>query len=283
MVDEGLITSTEAVARVEADQIIQLLAPVFDAAGKDEGAARRTPPRHADCRPVPAPPRDASPSTPRTRCAMAKDGPVILVRIETSPEDIAGMHSAAGILTTRGGLTSHAAVVARGMGRPCVVGAGIAARRLRQGRAAQRRTRAARRRRLALDRRLHRRDHRRQAADAAVRSRAGTARRLDEAGGIRDVPQLRPPAEVGRRDPHARRPHERRHAERRARGAAVRRARHRPLPHRAHVLRRGAHPARARDDPGAQRGRPPQGARRAPAVPEGRLRRDLPRARRACR
>ena len=55
---------------------------------------------------------------------MAKDGPVILVRIETSPEDIAGMHSAAGILTTRGGLTSHAAVVARGMGRPCIVGAG---------------------------------------------------------------------------------------------------------------------------------------------------------------
>src|SRR5438132_10230224 len=55
---------------------------------------------------------------------MAKDGAVILVRIETSPEDIAGMHSAAGILTTRGGLTSHAAVVARGMGRSCVVGAG---------------------------------------------------------------------------------------------------------------------------------------------------------------
>jgi pyruvate,orthophosphate dikinase len=55
---------------------------------------------------------------------LAKDGPVILVRIETSPEDIVGMHVAAGILTTRGGLTSHAAVVARGMGRPCVVGAG---------------------------------------------------------------------------------------------------------------------------------------------------------------
>ena len=49
---------------------------------------------------------------------------MILVRVETSPEDIAGMHSAAGILTTRGGLTSHAAVVARGMGRPCIVGAG---------------------------------------------------------------------------------------------------------------------------------------------------------------
>src|SRR2546428_3347330 len=55
---------------------------------------------------------------------MAKDGPVILVRHEPSPEDIAGMHSAKGILTTRGGLTSHAAVVARGMGKSCVVGAG---------------------------------------------------------------------------------------------------------------------------------------------------------------
>src|SRR5437667_9395553 len=55
---------------------------------------------------------------------MAKDGPVLLTRIERSPEDIAGMHSASGILTTRGGLTSHAAVVARGMGRSCVVGAG---------------------------------------------------------------------------------------------------------------------------------------------------------------
>src|SRR5438132_4919350 len=56
---------------------------------------------------------------------MAKDGPVMHVRTETSPEDIAGMHSAAGILTTRGGLTSQAAVVARGMGRSCVVGAGM--------------------------------------------------------------------------------------------------------------------------------------------------------------
>ena len=55
---------------------------------------------------------------------------VILVRVETSPEDIHGMHAAEGILTTRGGMTSHAAVVARGMGKPCVSGAGVAARRL---------------------------------------------------------------------------------------------------------------------------------------------------------
>src|SRR5260221_9170939 len=55
---------------------------------------------------------------------MAKDDKVILVRIETSPEDIVGMHISAGILTTRGGLTSHPAGVARRMGRPCIVGAG---------------------------------------------------------------------------------------------------------------------------------------------------------------
>ena len=60
----------------------------------------------------------------KPRCRAAKGEAVILVRIETSPEDIHGMHAAQGILTTRGGMTSHAAVVARGMGRPCVAGAG---------------------------------------------------------------------------------------------------------------------------------------------------------------
>ena len=118
--------------------------------GKTESAVRRTLSSAADFRPVPAPRRDASRSTPSTPCRWRRTVRSILVRVETSPEDIAGMHSAAGILTTRGGLTSHAAVVARGMGRPCIVGAGIAARRLRQGRAAQRRPRAARRRRLAF-------------------------------------------------------------------------------------------------------------------------------------
>jgi pyruvate,orthophosphate dikinase len=123
MVDEKLIESREAIVRVEANQIIQLLAPVFDTKEKDKALkggrllARGLP---------------AGPGAAAGRIAfhaeravdMAKDGPVILVRIETSPEDIAGMHKAAGILTTRGGLTSHAAVVARGMGRSCVVGAG---------------------------------------------------------------------------------------------------------------------------------------------------------------
>jgi pyruvate,orthophosphate dikinase len=123
MVDEGLITSTEAVERVEANQIIQLLAPVFDAAEKTKALhGGRLLGKGLPAGPGAATGRIAFNADNAVR--MAKDGPVLLVRIETSPEDIAGMHSAAGILTTRGGLTSHAAVVARGMGRPCVVGAG---------------------------------------------------------------------------------------------------------------------------------------------------------------
>jgi pyruvate,orthophosphate dikinase len=124
MVDEGLIDHTEAVARVEAGQIVQLLAPVFDAAEKEKATkGGRVLGRGLPAGPGAAAGRIAF--SAEKAVEMAKDGPVVLVRVETSPEDIAGMHSAAGILTTRGGLTSHAAVVARGMGRPCVVGAGM--------------------------------------------------------------------------------------------------------------------------------------------------------------
>jgi pyruvate,orthophosphate dikinase len=123
MVDENLISHKEAIERVEATQIVQLLAPVFDA---DEKAKVLKGGRLIG-KGLPAGPGAATGQiafNAENAVRMAKDGAVILVRIETSPEDIAGMHSAAGILTTRGGLTSHAAVVARGMGRPCVVGAG---------------------------------------------------------------------------------------------------------------------------------------------------------------
>jgi pyruvate, orthophosphate dikinase len=123
MVDEKLISSKEAVERVEATQIVQLLAPVFDTPEKTKALSGG----RLLGRGLPAGPGAATGMiafNAENAVRMAKDGPVILVRIETSPEDIAGMHSAAGILTTRGGLTSHAAVVARGMGRPCVVGAG---------------------------------------------------------------------------------------------------------------------------------------------------------------
>jgi pyruvate, orthophosphate dikinase len=123
MVDEELINHTEAVERVEANQIIQLLAPVFDTEEKTKALkGGRLLGRGLPAGPGAATGRIAF--SAEHAVAMAKDGPVILVRIETSPEDISGMHSAVGILTTRGGLTSHAAVVARGMGRPCIVGAG---------------------------------------------------------------------------------------------------------------------------------------------------------------
>ncbi|HYM60334.1 MAG TPA: pyruvate, phosphate dikinase [Thermoanaerobaculia bacterium] len=123
MVDEGLIERREAVLRVEAGQIVQLLSPVFDL--KEKQIALKG--GRFLARGLPAGPGAAAGRiafNAERAVEMAKEGAVILARIETSPEDIVGMHVAAGILTTRGGLTSHAAVVARGMGRPCIVGAG---------------------------------------------------------------------------------------------------------------------------------------------------------------
>jgi pyruvate,orthophosphate dikinase len=123
MVDEQLISNIDAVSRVEAGQIVQLLAPVFDAAEKEKALKSG----RLLARGLPAGPGAAAGRiafSAERAVEMAKNGPVILVRIETSPEDIVGMHISQGILTTRGGLTSHAAVVARGMGRPCIVGAG---------------------------------------------------------------------------------------------------------------------------------------------------------------
>ncbi len=124
MVDEGLIDEEEAVARVEPEQIVQLLAPVFDT--KEKTAAVKDGRQLG--KGLPAGPGAAcgriALTAPGAVAMAAKGEPVVLVREETSPEDIAGMHAAAGILTTRGGATSHAAVVARGMGKTCIVGAG---------------------------------------------------------------------------------------------------------------------------------------------------------------
>jgi len=115
MANEGLISKEEAILRVDPENIVKLLQPVIDPSAKVEPIARGLP---------------ASPGAVSGRVVFsadeavekAKEGPVILVRPETSPDDIHGMHASAGILTSRGGMTSHAAVVARGMGRPCVVG-----------------------------------------------------------------------------------------------------------------------------------------------------------------
>jgi pyruvate,orthophosphate dikinase len=118
MCREGLITETEAVLRLDPSQLDQLLHPTI---AKDAV-------RDVFVKGLPASPGAAVGQVvfePAEAVALAaKDVAVILVRIETSPEDIQGMHAARAIVTARGGMTSHAAVVARGMGRPCVCGAG---------------------------------------------------------------------------------------------------------------------------------------------------------------
>ncbi|MBT6414612.1 pyruvate, phosphate dikinase [Candidatus Puniceispirillum sp.] len=118
MADEGLISKDEAICRVDPLALDQLLHPTLDPDAQKTLLTR------------------GLPASPGAACGqivlsadkaeeMAANGhQVILVRLETSPEDIHGMHAAAGILTARGGMTSHAAVVARGMGRPCVSGSG---------------------------------------------------------------------------------------------------------------------------------------------------------------
>ncbi|MEE9301630.1 MAG: pyruvate, phosphate dikinase [Alphaproteobacteria bacterium] len=117
MVAEGVIGREEAVRRIDPDRLEQLLHP-----GLDPSA-----PREVIARGLPASPGAATGavvfSSDDARERAARGDAVILVRTETSPEDIHGMHAARGILTSRGGMTSHAAVVARGMGRACVSGA----------------------------------------------------------------------------------------------------------------------------------------------------------------
>ncbi len=116
MVEEGLIDKDTAIMRINPDQLDQLLHPMIDPDAKMDVIAKGLP---------------ASPGAAVGRAVftaedaerMAREGErCVLVRMETSPEDIGGMHAAEGILTSRGGMTSHAAVVARGMGKPCVVG-----------------------------------------------------------------------------------------------------------------------------------------------------------------
>ncbi len=118
MVDEGLIDKETAVMRIEPAQIDQLLHPMFDAA--ELAAAEKL------TKGLPASPGAATGkiyfNASDAEAAVANGEKAILVRLETSPEDLAGMVAAEGILTARGGMTSHAAVVARGMGKCCVSG-----------------------------------------------------------------------------------------------------------------------------------------------------------------
>ncbi len=119
LANEGLISRKEAILRIDPVALDQLLHPTIDPKAERKLIATG----------LPASPGAASGeivfSADEAETLKAKDKRVILVRVETSPEDIHGMHAAEGILTTRGGMTSHAAVVARGMGKPCVSGAGV--------------------------------------------------------------------------------------------------------------------------------------------------------------
>ena len=117
MVNEGKINTNDALVRVEPESLNQLLHPTLDNNAKSDFLIRGMP---------------ASPGAVSGKIVLESEDAVklsaagesvILVRLETSPEDIAGMHAASGILTSRGGMTSHAAVVARGMGRACITGA----------------------------------------------------------------------------------------------------------------------------------------------------------------
>jgi pyruvate,orthophosphate dikinase len=119
MVHEGLIDKREAVLRVAPQQLDQLLHPVFDAA-----SLKKIPEIATGISASPGAAVGRVAFTADDAVAMAKNDPVILVRKETTPDDIHGMDVARGILTAVGGKSSHAAVVARGMGRPCIVGAG---------------------------------------------------------------------------------------------------------------------------------------------------------------
>jgi len=118
MVEEDLIDKEEAVKRIEPSSLDQLLHPTLDPKAEKDVIARG----------LPASPGAASGeivfNSDEAEKLAGEGKAVILVRVETSPEDIHGMHAAKGILTSRGGMTSHAAVVARGMGRACVSGAG---------------------------------------------------------------------------------------------------------------------------------------------------------------
>jgi len=120
LVDEKMITEQEAVLRIEAKSLDQLLHPTFKQKALDNGVVMGSA--------LPASPGAAAGkvyfTADEAKDAHEKGERVILVRLETSPEDIEGMHAAEGILTGRGGMTSHAAVVARGMGTACVSGCG---------------------------------------------------------------------------------------------------------------------------------------------------------------
>ena len=240
MANEGLISREDAVSRIDPGALDQLLHPTLDPKAKPKPLATG----------LPASPGAASGeivfSADEAQSLRQAGRKSILVRVETSPEDIHGMHAAEGVVTTRGGMTSHAAVVARGMGKPCV--SGVGAIRIDYNRPDDDRGRgdAEKGRHPHHRRRLGRSDARRSAD-----GEAGDDRRFRDAHGV---------GRFGQTDEGAR---QRRDPGRRPRRPLVRRRGHRPLPHRAHVLRRRADRCGARNDSRRQRAGTPGRARQA--------------------
>ncbi len=239
MVREGLITQEEAIFRVEANQLYDFLVPRLDEKGaKIEVLATG----------LPASPGAAVGQIVFTAEEAVKQHThghmqsIILVRGETTPEDIGGMEVASGILTSRGGMTSHAAVVTRGMGKCCVAGAGdcqvdearkelrVKGKTFRHGDW------------ISLDGTTGR------VIDGKLKT---IAARPDDPDLVKFMSWVRPSAP-------AQDPRQRRRAPRCQTSPRLRSRRHRPVPHRAHVLCGRPHRARALHDPGRQRSRPPR-------------------------
>ena len=266
LVDQGLIDMDEAVIRVTGDQLAQLMFPRFDLSQEPKRITKGV-----SASPGAASGQAVFDSATAVERAAAGDA-VILVRRETNPDDLHGMIAAQGILTSRGGKTSHAAVVARGMGKTCVCGA----------------------EELEVDTRAGR-----FTAPGGVTVSEGDVISIDGTSGavyLGEVPVaaspvvrvLRARAQPGRRRPGpgggpdhearrraspARRARQRGHRRGLRPGPPVRRGRRRPGADRAHVPRR-APPAGRAADPGRRRGRPAGRAGRAGAAAAGRLRGD---------
>ncbi len=216
-VGEGLLDKAGALATIEAEKLDALLHPTFDPDASYDVLARGV---------------AASPGAAKGAivffaddavAAAAEGRDVVLVRQFTEAEDVAGFHAAQGVLTSEGGKASHAALVARGMGVPAVTGAGSLEIDVKAGE-----VKLARRGGVARGRPDRHRRH----------DRLGDhrGRGADRPGDERRVPHH---LALGRRAASPRRAHQRRHARGRRQGPRVRRPGHRPVPDRAHVLRRG--------------------------------------------
>ncbi len=253
MLREGLIDEKTAVLRCEPAKLDELLHPIFD---KKAIATAQV-----ITKGLPASPGAATGPVvffaDDAEKVLAKTGQkAVLVRIETSPEDLKGMLDAAGILTARGGMTSHAAVVARGMGKCCVrIGRRRTGNRL-QGPHHQ-------------GQRLHGQGGR---LDFAQRLDGRSVPRAGSHQGGRPERRLRQTDGTGRQVLGAESARQCRHAERRGAGVPVRCRGYRSLPHGTHVLRGRPHQGHPRNDSGRRRSGPPCGAGQAAAHAARRLR-----------